>query len=1146
MLTDIIYINLLMTLERGCDNRMRNTSDPIKENSNVMNAQGGEKKVMKKILSVALSTAMAFSMFASVAFGDTAVSPQQQFDALKAKGVFTGYPDGTAGLDKEMTRAEFAKVITKLLGLKEITGVYSYNDKNYNAKNWAAPYIEAVTAAGIMEGKNVEKKIFDFNGKVTIEEMAKVLTIALDLEVPTETNNTATAWAKGYVQAAINAGLLDTSLNFQSNASRQLLVGAAYAIDQAQSLKVASYEVSEAGKVVTFKISDGESVKVTLDKALEANKETEVKFTYKDKEFTEKVTYVVTTATKVESVTATNLKEVTVNFDGSVDETSAEQVALYSVVRDITGATANTIEKATVSADKKSVVLTVTNSLLNNTSYKLSATGVKTGGTTSVTTKDVKFTTADVAAPTVDKVEALGNSAVKVTFSEPVNITNKSAASNYFEIDGKVVSGTLDVNSNTVIIKSFTKLANGDHKIVTKKAIQDYAGYPVLEKTFDFTVAEDTTAPTIAGVSNVTFEGVTVTFSEDVDPSTVSGANIYWLDGSQKRYAESGYEKQIDGKTFKFAFTGLKKLPSYATDLYINGVKDYSGNQIVTDSKTTVNAVIDQTRPEVASFTFNTNTNKSAVLKFTKAVDTTTFAAKNVVIKDSTGKAVTNIFTPAWSDASKTLTINFSNALSAGTYSFELTGLKDTTTLANTMLPYTGEITVGDIAQPKLVSTVKTDSSFILNFDKKMALDGEGSILNPANYYATYTVDGNSAVTGQLPAGTTYETLADQKSVLIKLPANVKVTALTVQGVRSAAGNVLNGYVANALAADYVVDSFTVKEAKAIATNEIVVKLTQPAASAIASDYDVTVGGQSKSATDAWVDASDNTLVHVKLADNTLDTAVTNVKVNAKTNGVSQSLAGAAIKPATAALDVKDAIKASVLKNADGKIVVATATANDATKGGIVFNAASNTIWVNFTEDIQAANQDVAGQLFKVTQSDGTELVYGVRADYTATISGSVVTIKLNPNGSKVSGYNGIYRITFNNDSKYVTDKATGFDFDGSTPLANAVSNFNVEDDAVNNNAIVINNAVTATAAFGTTNLKEVKVSFNKAVDNATLADVDNFVSDGNATVSAVPAADNKSVVVTFTNDFDTDDSVTVSNIKDADGNVIAPATFTK
>ncbi len=126
---------------------MSNKSYPIKENSIVMKVQGGEQKVMKKILTVALSTAMAFSMFASVAFGDSAVSVQEKYDSLKAKGIFNGYPDQQAHLERDMTRAEFAKVLTKLLGLKEVTGTLSYKDKGYNAKNWAVPYIEAVTAA---------------------------------------------------------------------------------------------------------------------------------------------------------------------------------------------------------------------------------------------------------------------------------------------------------------------------------------------------------------------------------------------------------------------------------------------------------------------------------------------------------------------------------------------------------------------------------------------------------------------------------------------------------------------------------------------------------------------------------------------------------------------------------------------------------------------------------------------------------------------------------------------------------------------------------------------------------------------------------------------------------------------------------------
>jgi len=204
---------------------------------------------MKKILSVALSTAMAFSMFASVAFGDDALNTQQKFDVLKEKGIFTGYPDGTAGLDKEMTRAEFAKVLVGIMGLEPIEGKASFKDKNYKADKWPAPYVEAVYAAGLMEGKNTTKMIFDFNGKITIQEMAKVLVTAQKLEIPTETDNNASDWAKGYVQAAINAGLVDAKANPKANASRSQLVDVAYSIYLAQQKPaVVSYEVKEDGK----------------------------------------------------------------------------------------------------------------------------------------------------------------------------------------------------------------------------------------------------------------------------------------------------------------------------------------------------------------------------------------------------------------------------------------------------------------------------------------------------------------------------------------------------------------------------------------------------------------------------------------------------------------------------------------------------------------------------------------------------------------------------------------------------------------------------------------------------------------------------------------------------------------------------------
>ena len=112
-----------------------------------------------------------------------------------------------------------------------------------------------------------------------------------------------------------------------------------------------SYEVKEDGKVVEFKLANNEVVKVTLETALKANTATEVKFTHNNYEYTESVTWVVTT-TKIESVSASNYKEVTVKFDGEVEAKSAENEDNYKV-------TGVTFESATLSADKRSVSLLV-------------------------------------------------------------------------------------------------------------------------------------------------------------------------------------------------------------------------------------------------------------------------------------------------------------------------------------------------------------------------------------------------------------------------------------------------------------------------------------------------------------------------------------------------------------------------------------------------------------------------------------------------------------------------------------------------------------------------------------------------------------------------------------------------------------------
>lgn len=753
---------------------MSDKSYQIKENNQVM-IQGGEKKVMKKILSVALSTAMAFSMFASVAFGDDALSTQQKFDVLKEKGIFDGYPDGTAGLDKEMTRGEFAKVLVGIMGLEPIQGKASFKDKNYKADKWPAPYVEAVYSAGIMEGKNLTKMIFDFNGKITVQEMAKVLVTAQKLDVPTETNNNASDWAKGYVQAAINAGLVDAKTNPKANASRSQLVEVAYTIYLTQQKpKVVSYDVTESGKVVTFKLANNEEVKVELETALKANTATEVKFKHNNYEYTENVTWVVTSATKVESATSTNLKEVDVVFDGKVDKASATDKNNYVIDSNAKG-----IKSISVLEDGKTarILLNESSKFTQGTTYKVVVKNVKGESGSVLPQGEVSFTSSDNTLPTVTEVKALGTKVIKVTFSEPI----VSPSSSNFQLDDKGFVGSVKLgpDQREVILRDYTgNISVGTHKLTTS-LIEDYAGLKSPADTKEFTVAVDTEGPKVTDIS-ATLEKVTVTFNEEIDPDTVTNDSFYWKSGDSKK---TGKATQISSNVYEIDFTE-NRLPGYETNLFIE-VKDYSGNaNPVKEHKIT--ASVDLTQPKVIEAYYGSDRAETLTVRFDKAVEADdvkyytikkgndTIPVKDVVAADATNKVFyVNFFTP----------------LAYGTYDLTIKDIKDRTALRNTMVEYKGTFVANDSTNPR-ISTIDYNNSnrkLTLNFGREMDL---ATLQNKGNYYIAFQKNGSVGVQNiALPSEVNVDPVNNAKSVVLTFPEYIDGTRVvfgknaSVQGI---------------------------------------------------------------------------------------------------------------------------------------------------------------------------------------------------------------------------------------------------------------------------------------------------------------------------------------------------------------------------
>lgn len=624
---------------------MSDMSYPTKEKSQFMNVQGGEKKVMKKILSVALSTAMAFSMFASVAFGETAkATPQQAFDALQVKGILNGYPDGQAHLEKDLTRAEFAKIVTKLFGLTEVKGKLSYKDKGYTATNWAVPYIEAVTAANLMQGKDTVKGLFDYNGKVTVEEVAAVLFRALKLETPATTDNSASAWAKGYAQAVINAGLVAQTTNFKANATRSLVVETAYAVDQLSvkpTLTVASAEaVSPTSVVVTF--SDKTTQTVTLTTALVEGVETTISFKHLEKDYTAKVTLA---APKVVSVAVPNAKQLVVTFNRAIDATtlasSGKLKAGVIKVIPLSNQSAVTTDGAEVSVNAAGTEATVTFpnlEFLKGQYTVVVSDSVKTAAGTAFASYSALLTAADTVAPTVASVTSAAKATtnkVYVKFSEPVKPAGIIASVN--GVSATVTRETYDTFSLTA-----GTLTAGSTYDVSLLNVTDFAGNlatPNPIKT-SVTVTSDTAAPAITSVTPVGDSAISVKFSKKVSFESLIG-NVRLLSVYGDAQGTLVVDTKEDSDTIKFLVPAGFKLPDSGTFsgslVFGATVRDTLGNTLGTPVTQSITLVKDAAAPTVASATFSSD--KGLVVTFSE--DVAWVGGTPTLIKDSTGLALT-------------------------------------------------------------------------------------------------------------------------------------------------------------------------------------------------------------------------------------------------------------------------------------------------------------------------------------------------------------------------------------------------------------------------------------------------------------------------------------------------------------------------
>ncbi|WP_052098936.1 S-layer homology domain-containing protein [Paenibacillus stellifer] len=846
---------------------MSDMSYPTKQEPQFMNVQGGEKKVMKKILSVALSTAMAFSMFASVAFGETAATPQDKFNALKDKGILNGYPDGQAHLEKDLTRAEFAKIVTKLFNLTEVTNKLSYKDKGYNAKNWAVPYIEAVTAANLMQGKDTVKGIFDYNGKVTVEEVATVLVRALKLETPATTDNNASTWAKGYAQAVIDKGLIAASTNFKGNATRSLVVETAYAIaTQSVAPAVTSAEANSPTEVlVTF--ANGKSTTVTLTTALVEGVETTIPaFTFEG--YTYNNVKVTLAAPKVVSVTTPNAKQLVVKFNRAIDASTliSNDKVKAGVIQAVylNGAPAVTVDGAyvTLNAGGNEATITLPGLEYLKGQYTVVVTdAVKTTTGTKFPAFTSLITVADTTAPTVASVSAVAKTtttSVTVKFSEPVKSAGIIAYVNGVASAATVASDTYDTFTLTT-----GTLNSGATYDVSLLNVTDFAGNvanPNPIKT-TVTVTSDTAAPTIVSITPVSDKYVDVKFNKKVNYESFV-ANVRLLDAYGDSKGTFSVVTTSNKDTIRLQVPAGFSLPSSGTFtgsiVFGASVKDTLGNTLGTALTQPITITKDTTAPTVASAVYTSG--KGLVVTFSE--DVTSLTGAPTLISESTGQIVSTNYTGAVVDGA---TVTYPNVTGlSGNYTLRLPAalVTDISLSANKLSATAVTVSVAttsttDYTRPVVTGITYTDSTSADDVVVTVtATDETGLNVATLKDLNSYTLGAKALPSGSyiyLTSSTGTSTAPTAATVKVIIPksaiSETKAYDFAAVGIADTAGNGVLAKVQSITLTDRVAPTLTSAAVSTGDSTVLVLGFSETVKNVDAADFSFTINGVATTAT---------------------------------------------------------------------------------------------------------------------------------------------------------------------------------------------------------------------------------------------------------------------------------------------------------
>ena len=455
--------------------------------------------------------------------------------------------------------------------------------------------------------------------------------------------------------------------------------------------------------------------------------------------------------------------------------------------------------------------------LAQQTTYVYSVAANCKGGVISdrsAETAQSTITTVDITPPSVaSTVPANGASnvsragTVTVTFSEPMDpaTINSSTFNIRVKSSGTILPGTVTYNATTRVAELVPTgaLPNLTTIVVTvTTGAKDLAGNPLAAPFTAEWTTRDEEGPTVTpnspvngalGVSpNAT---ITVTFSEAVDATTVTSANLVLKVTSSGATVPGTVTYNPTTRVATFTPTSaLSQNVNYT--FTVSGVKDPQGNTM--PAPFTLTFTVDTTPPTAtilpAGGASNIPTNSSVLVTFSEAMDASTINSTNITLKNTATSAIVPT-TVTYNATTRVATITPTGPLSNGTnYTVTVTtAVKDAggNPLAAPVVSTFTTSGVGDAIAPTIVAkspapgttNVSRSTAVTVTFSEAM----DPSTINSTNIRLAPA----SALGSPVAATVTYTGVVATLTPTAILASNTNYTVIVTTGVKDLVGNQL-------------------------------------------------------------------------------------------------------------------------------------------------------------------------------------------------------------------------------------------------------------------------------------------------------------------------------------------------------------------